>query len=109
MNKTTAQNRRFRAGLLPAVILLLPMTSVIAADYFNGRNIYEMHCQTCHGVDGRSMVPGTPDFTTGDALFQTDSELFRQIRQGKGTMPAYEGLLSDSEIRDVIAYLRSLH
>jgi len=96
--------------LFPIIILLLsmPLQFSIAADYFNGRQVYEMHCETCHGVDGRSMVPGTPDFSTGDALFRADSDLFTQIREGKGVMPAYRGILQDNEIRDVIAYVRSL-
>jgi mono/diheme cytochrome c family protein len=96
--------------MLPIITLLslAPLQFSIAADYFNGRQVYEMHCQACHGVDGRSMVPGTPDFTNGDALFRPDTELFQQIREGKGVMPAFRGMLSDSEIRDVIAYVRSL-
>jgi mono/diheme cytochrome c family protein len=109
MNDTNAGHRRCRPRLLATLILALPLTSGIAADYFNGREIYALHCQTCHGANGRSMIPGTPDFTTGDALFQTDAELFGQIREGTGTMPAYRGLLSDAEIRDVISYLRSLN
>jgi len=94
---------------LPFVLLAAAtMNTATAADYFNGREIYEIYCQTCHGIDGKSMEPGTPDFSSGDTLFRPDSELFTQIRQGKGVMPAYRGMLRDSEIRDVIAYLRSL-
>jgi len=101
---------RRRLLVLPLIMLLsvAPLQFSDAADYFNGGQVYEMHCQSCHGVDGRSMVPGTPDFTTGDTLFRPDSDLFRQIREGKGVMPAYRGILQDDEIRDVIAYLRSL-
>lgn len=111
--------RQLRAGKAmirrrPSVLLFLAlpaalvMNPVIAADYFNGREIYATYCESCHGIDGRSMVPGTPDFSSGDTLFRPDSDLFTQIRQGKGTMPSFRGMLSDDEIRDVIAYLRSL-
>jgi mono/diheme cytochrome c family protein len=79
-----------------------------AADVFAGRTIYAAHCEGCHGDEGHSFEPGVPDFSNGDALFQTDTELFSKIRGGAGTMPAYRGVLSDSEVRNVIAYLRSL-
>jgi len=104
------QNERQRPLfiLLFVLIAATTMNAATAADYFNGREVYEMYCQTCHGFDGKSMEPGTPDFSSGDALFRPDSDLFAQIRQGKGAMPAYRGMLTDSEIRDVITYLRSL-
>ena len=36
-----------------------------------------------------------------------DSELLDRIRDGKDGMPSFRGMLSDNEIRDVIAYLRT--
>ena len=79
-----------------------------AADRNNGRAIYEMHCVGCHGEGGRSVDPTVPSFANGDGLFLMDSELLDRIRQGNQTMPAFRGLLSDQEIRDVISYLRTL-
>lgn len=79
-----------------------------AADRNNGRAIYEMHCVGCHGEAGRALDPTVPSFANGDALFMMDSELLDRIRQGNQTMPAFRGLLSDQEIRDVISYLRTL-
>jgi len=95
-------------ALAGTVVALAVLDAAIAADYFNGREVYELHCQSCHGFDGRSLDPGTPDFTRGESLFVPDSDLYRQIRDGVGAMPAYRGLLEDSEIIDVIAYVRSL-
>lgn len=79
-----------------------------AADRGNGRVIYEMHCVGCHGEGGRPIDPTVPSFANGDALFMMDSDLLERIRQGNQTMPAFRGLLSDQEIRDVISYLRTL-
>jgi cytochrome c6 len=79
-----------------------------AADRNNGRAIYEMHCVGCHGERGRSVDPTVPSFANGDGLFMMDSELLDRIRQGNETMPAFRGLLSDQEIRDVVSYLRTL-
>ena len=90
-------------GLIGAIAL-----PVSAADINNGGQLYARHCQTCHGDRGRPMMPGMPDFTRGEKLFQADASLVSSIKQGKSVMPAYRGLLTDEEILDVVAYLRTL-
>lgn len=79
-----------------------------ASDIYNGREVYEMHCESCHGSDGVSMDPGTPDFSRGESLFVPDTELVRRLREGSAMKPSYRGLLTDKEMRDVIAYVRTL-
>ena len=79
-----------------------------AADRSNGRMLYDEHCAGCHGEGGRSIDPTVPSFADGDGLFMMDSELLDRIRRGSELKPAFRGLLSDQEIRDVIAYLRTL-
>jgi len=89
-------------------VCLLAVQPTAAADQRQGQQIYELHCEACHGVGGNAIEPGMPRFADGDSLFLMDQDLLRRIREGKDTMPAYRGLLSDEEIRDVIAYLRTL-
>jgi cytochrome c6 len=79
-----------------------------AADRKNGRALYDVHCAGCHGEGGRSIDPTVPSFADGEGLFMMDSELLDRIRRGSELEPAFRGLLSDQEIRDVIAYLRTL-
>lgn len=98
--------------------ICLPMAAVVAvlavagganaADIYNGKEVYDLHCQGCHGVDGRSMEPGTPDFTRGESLMVPDSELYERLRDGMGHLPSYRGMIEDSDLRDVIAYVRTL-
>lgn len=90
-----------------AAALIVVGHYVQAADIFNGREVYEMHCQTCHGIDGSSVEPGTPDFTRGEGVMAPDAQLFEQLWDG-GHMPSYRGMLEDSDLRDVIAYVRTL-
>lgn len=108
--QTRATKRRFcarpRHYLLTAIFLVVGTAH--AADLKNGKEIYQLHCEVCHGIGGQSSEPGTPDFSRGDGLYVPDSIIVQKIRSGVGTMPAYRGLLDDSDIRDVIAYLRSL-
>lgn len=79
-----------------------------AGDIQEGRQTYELHCSVCHGIDGMPIDMTIPSFANGDRLFQMDQDLLRSIREGRELMPAFRGLLSDDEIRDVIAYLRTL-
>ena len=84
-------------------------TSVHAADPEQGRSIYETHCGMCHGDDGRGMVPGAPDFGRGQGLFVADTDIVRKLRAGFGGMPAYEGLLREQQLLDVVAFIRTFH
>jgi len=38
-----------------------------------------------------------------------DFTLLAAIRSGKNAMPAFQGVLTDRDILDVIAFLRTLH
>lgn len=90
------------------VCVLLSAGMAHAGDLQNGRDTYELHCSICHGIDGMPIDMTIPSFANGDRLFQMDQDLMRSIREGKELMPAFRGLLSDEEIRDVITYLRTL-
>lgn len=97
--------RRYWPGALLG--LWLVAGGVPAADIHEGERLFEEHCAHCHGPDGRGELPGVPDFQRGDALIRPDGTLFAAISQGQGGMPAFEGLLSEREILDVIALLRT--
>jgi cytochrome c6 len=98
--------RNTRATLLLAALLC---GGAQAADTLKGRQLYAANCAICHGQDGRGVMPGTPNFDRGDALLRADMTLLGAIRAGKNAMPAFQGRLSDRDIMDVIAYLRTLN
>jgi len=79
----------------------------IASDVFAGREIYLRDCTACHGESGEGKMPGLPNFKEGQTLFKTDAMLMDIIRDGKGIMPSFGGLLTDEDIRNVAAYLRT--
>ena len=73
-----------------------------------GASLFRANCSPCHGLNARGGGRG-PDLTSGKWTHgSTDDEIFRTISQGvPGTeMPA--NALEDSEVRTIIAYLRSL-
>jgi mono/diheme cytochrome c family protein len=98
-----------KTGLLLAAVLFSSVFALAnASDIFNGREVYELHCQTCHGMDGQAIEPGVPDFSLGEGLFAPDVDLVQRLRDGGGHLPSYRGLLTDDELRDVVAYIRTL-
>jgi mono/diheme cytochrome c family protein len=93
-----------RIGLLvgAAVLGIAPARAQSAADA--GRDVYAEHCATCHG-ERLSATGAAPDLK----LLRTDQKAhFDEIvRNGKGQMPAWDGMISDEEISQVWAYVRS--
>ena len=69
---------------------------------------YKAKCAMCHGADGKGGKMGTRDFGSADVKAETDAQLTDIITKGKGKMPAYDGKLKDTEIKDLVTYIRSL-
>ena len=91
------------------VLLLFSFSSGQAlAEPTLGHEIYRKHCESCHGTDGRGLLPGTPDLSRPDAMMLPDSVLMQIIQNGSGTMPAYLGILQPEEMRAVITYMRTM-
>lgn len=93
-----------RIGLLVGAVLLgiAPALAQSAAD--SGRDVYAEHCAECHGE--RLMTTGAaPDLK----LLRADQKarFDQMVRNGKGQMPAWEGMIGDEEIGQIWAYIRS--
>lgn len=87
-----------------------------------GRALYDAHCAVCHGSTGKGDGPGARvvrqpmrDFSDPAAMQPvTDRFLFEMTKKGSSqfgrsnAMPAWGMKLSDTEIHDVVAYIRSL-
>ena len=85
-----------------AVLGIVPARAQSAIDA--GRDLYAEHCGQCHGE--RLVATGAgPDLK----LLRADQRAhFDEIvRNGKGQMPAWEGMISDEDISRVWAYIRS--
>jgi mono/diheme cytochrome c family protein len=94
-----------------AVVILAVSTwsgHTVAQDIFAGRKVYENNCASCHGPEGRATMPGTPHFIDGMGLYASDTDLIRVVKFGKNLMPGYDRALKESEILDVISYVRTL-
>lgn len=73
-----------------------------------GKSLYDANCAACHGEDGVGKVLGAADFT--DLRLVDDRaprDFYLTVTQGKGSMPAWQGRLSQDERWAVIDYLRT--
>ncbi len=94
--------------LTTALLLVTAATSVQAGDPFNGHRLYGEFCLSCHGDDGSGEIVAIPNFRRGEGLLKSDYDLAETLKRGLGAMPAYQGLLTDNELADVISYTRTL-
>ncbi len=69
---------------------------------------YKAKCAMCHGPEGKGGKMGTRDFASPEVKAETDAQLTEIITKGKGKMPSYSGKLKDTEIKDLVTYVRSL-
>ncbi|BAL22667.1 cytochrome c [Azoarcus sp. KH32C] len=91
--------------LLACVAVPLP---ALAASIMEGQQVYNQYCVGCHGAGGHAVLPNAPSFARGERLMQPDMVLLMSVKTGKMAMPAFNGILRDQQILDVIAYLRTL-
>jgi mono/diheme cytochrome c family protein len=115
--------------LVSALVLAIAPSAALAADLAKGKETFKMFCETCHGASGKGDGPGAAglqppprDFTKGEFKFDADkngkagedADLKLVIKKGPGAfggaafMPAWEGAISDGDIDNVIAVIRSL-
>ncbi len=102
---------RFTTGLT-----LAAMMAVLTAGAFaqgTGADTYKAKCAMCHGPDGLAANPmgkmyKIPAFNSPDLVKAPDADLIAATKSGKGKMPAYAGKLTDPQIKDVVAYIRTL-
>jgi mono/diheme cytochrome c family protein len=92
-----------------------------------GGQIYANTCAACHGADlqgepdwknrdAEGYLPAPPHDETGHTWHHPDGVLLDIVRRGtaavvgqgyKSRMPGYAGVLSETEMREVLAYIKS--
>jgi len=78
-----------------------------------GEAVYKAKCVGCHGADGAGATAAgkatkARDFCADEVKKESDDEWTSIIVKGRNKMPGYDKKLTDAEIREVVAYIRSL-
>ncbi len=96
-----------------AVILLAVSMAAPAFSQASGAATYKAKCAMCHGPDGLAATPMAKSmkilsFKAPAMMKATEAQFIASTKNGKNKMPAYNGKLTDAQIKDVIVYIRTL-
>ncbi len=98
--------------LLGMVVLLGFLVIARPAMADDTEALYKSKCQVCHGVDGKGSPAGqkmgVKDFHDPEVAKQSDADLIKVTKEGKGKMPKYDGKLTDDQIKGLIKFIRSM-
>lgn len=111
-----------RVITVAAVLVLAPPGHGAGPDVGRGKATYGELCAKCHGSSGKgdgkeaaTLAVKPKDLTDCQRMSGfTDDQLFGVIKEGGPAgglakdMPGYAAALEDDEMRDTVAYLRSL-
>lgn len=109
-------------GCLTLVLLLILAQTAGAQDKAEGKKYYVTYCSGCHGETGKADGPAAvslpvrpANHTDGSVMNQLSDKVLVEIISKGGQavgkspfMPGWGNPLREKQIRDVIAYVRSL-
>src|SRR5664279_2507848 len=105
--------RKLLSGIAVLAVLCLMAAGTRAQDVANGEKVYKAKCANCHGPDAKGETAAgkatkARDLCSAEVKAESDAAWAEIITKGKNKMPSYDKKISDAEVKDVIAYMRSL-
>jgi mono/diheme cytochrome c family protein len=97
------------------LVLLLFLLAVLLSPGALGeavQDLYKTKCAMCHAANGSGDTAmgkklGARAFASPEVQKQTDAQLIEITAKGKNKMPAYEKKLTDDQIKQLVAYIRT--
>lgn len=112
MNKSrrVEMDKRIRSQVVLAVVVSMASAVGFAQ---SGEALYKSNCASCHGATGTpsaGMAKAMNVKAASDPEIKkaTAEEEFEAVKNGKGKMKPFSGKLTDQQIKDVVAYYRTL-
>jgi len=108
------QRKRMNKGILGFLLCAaMGVFAMTARAQAGGEGLYKAKCVACHGADGKGETTvgkanKVRDLGSADVQAQNDDAIAGIIGNGKGKMPAYGKSLKADQIKDLVAYIRSL-
>jgi mono/diheme cytochrome c family protein len=99
---------KIRTGISMIAIMAAATVALAQAP---GADVYKTKCQSCHGATG---VP-SPGIAKAmgvkpisEVKSSTEAKMIAVTANGSGKMPAFKGKLTDAQIKDSVAFFRTL-
>jgi len=105
--------KKLLSGIAVLTVLCLAAAGLRAQDVASGEKVYKAKCASCHGPDGKGETAAgkatkARDLCSADVKKETDAAWTEIIVKGKNKMPSYDKKITDAEVKDTIAYMRSV-
>ena len=105
-----------RKALQAVLVIMIPGFGIFASSTMaqeGGAALFKAKCAACHGADGKGetsigKVNKLRNLGSADVQKQGDADLTALITNGKGKMPAYGKSLKPEQVKELVAYVRSL-
>lgn len=96
-----------------SAVLLLTSAVACACAEQRAASTYKTSCAQCHGATGEADTPAGKAFNarslmSPEVMKMSDAEMLAVTKKGKGKMPAWEEILTDDQLKGVIAYIHTL-
>jgi len=106
-------NGKIRKSLLFAAVLAVAAMLTSSAPAQTAADLYKTKCASCHGADGKGDTAigkkmNVKAFSDPAVAKNSDQVWFDATKKGKGKMPAYDGKLTDDQIKELVKFMRSL-
>jgi mono/diheme cytochrome c family protein len=80
---------------------------------FDAATTFKTKCASCHGLDGSGATAfgkanKLRDLRSAEVQAQSDEQLTQIVGKGKGKMPGYEKSLGADEVKEQVAYIRTI-
>jgi cytochrome c6 len=113
LNKQEEVMKKVVTAIAIVGVLCLVGSVARSQDVANGEKVYKAKCASCHGPDGKGETAAgkatkARDLASPEVKKETDAEWTDIVVKGKNKMPSYDKKLTDAEVKDVVAYMRSL-
>ena len=104
--------KNMRHGIVPLTIkgvLKIPDETSVA----RGKALYDNHCLSCHGENGRGNGPKAIDQKSSPVNLQRlvqevpDFDFFVSVSNWQGDMPGWKEKFSSTELEDIKSYLKT--
>ncbi len=90
------------------VTLYLWSFAVPASSLAKGKTVFEANCVSCHGPDGKGLIPQAAPLTNAEYVFSRPlTEFYQAVTAGKGIMPPWQDRLSPEERWAAVEYAQS--
>lgn len=93
--------------------LVVSLAGAVGFAQSSGEAVYKANCQSCHGSTGTpspgiAKMMGVKPASDPDMKKLSAEDEFTSVKNGKGKMKPFSGKLTDDQIKESVAYFRTL-